>query len=153
MATANTFQDFVGDLCMGYHGDLDAAALRVCLVDEDITPNAATHDKYGDFTANETTNAGAGTGYTVKGELIPSQSFSETAGTGTLTGSDIVWTATGDTIDLIKYAILYNDDDTTTPDGAIAWWSYGQEIQSLSVDETFTFSIVTNIFTIAASDV
>ena len=140
MATHVKYQDFVEQLGKGLH-HLHAAGdtLKVALTN--TAPNVSTHTGLSDIT--EISN---GNGYTTGGEDATND-FTETGGTGTLTGADIVWTASGGTIGPFRYAVLYND--THASDGLIAYWDYGSSI-TLQDTETFTWDYDgTSVLTIA----
>lgn len=143
MAAATIFQDFVGHLGLGYHGNLNTNTCKVALF-QAAAAVANTGSVYADYSANEVAN---GNGYTTGG-ADSTNTYSESAGTGTLGGTDIVWTASGGAINNIRYAILYNDQTTTVTDGLIEFWDYGSEID-LAVGETFTFDIQTSLLTIS----
>lgn len=145
MVAATKFEAFVGHLGLKGH-NLNTDTLNVALCSAAESPTAANRVEYGDLT----TEVANGNGYTTGGEDV-TNTYSEASGTGTCDGTDIVWTASGGTIPLIRYAVLYNDTMATSPadKGVIAFWDYGSEIAALADGETFTFNIVTNLFTIA----
>jgi hypothetical protein len=62
---------------------------------------------------------------------------SETSGTTTISGSQVVFTASG-AMATFRYAVLYNDT-TSTPVNKplVAWWDYGAGV-SLTSGEAFT---------------
>lgn len=105
-------------------------------------PNVATHAVRADVTELST-----GNGYTSGGEDVQNDG-TETTGTLTVTGVDVVWTASGGTIGPFRYVILYNDTPTSPVDPLIAYWDYGSSI-TLQIGETFTWDVGASIFTIA----
>ena len=94
----------------------------------------------------------AANGYTAGGTAT-TISISETTGTTTVSGTQVVFTASGGQIGPFRYVILYNDTATSPADAAIAWWDYGTPGVTLNDTETFTvkFSNTTPgaIFTLA----
>jgi hypothetical protein len=135
MASFNKFNCFVGDLGDKLH-DLDADTLKVYLTN--ATP-AAT-----DTVLGTPADISAGNGYTAGGEDVQN-AWSQTSGTGTLTGVDIVWTATGGSIGPFRYAVLYNDTSATDP--LIGYWDYGSALTVLT-GETFTTDFGASILTL-----
>jgi hypothetical protein len=72
--------------------------------------------------------------------------YSEATGTGTLTATDVIWTASGGSFGPFRYVVLY--DDTHANDILIAWWDYGSAITVLT-GETFTVDFGASVATIA----
>lgn len=126
MAAYNKFQQFVEDLVAGVH-DFDAHTFKIMLTN---TAPVATNT----IKAN-LTEISAGNGYTAGGTAT-TITVSETGGTAKVTGTDVVFTATG-AVGPFRYAVLYNDSPTSPADPLIAWWDYGSSI-SLANTETFT---------------
>jgi hypothetical protein len=141
MAVFNKYQQFVEDLGNKVH-DLVGTndVLKVLL--SNTAPNAATHAVKADAT-----EISAGNGYTAGGEDTQNDG-SEAAGTLTVTGVDVVWTAAGGTIGPFRYVILYNDTPAAPADPLIGWWDYGSAI-TLAAGETFTADFGASLFTIA----
>lgn len=74
--------------------------------------------------------------------------YTEAAGVGTLTGVDVVWTASGGSFGPFRYAVLYNDDATSLDDPLIGWWEYpGGSITVLN-GETFKVDFGASILTL-----
>ncbi len=90
-------------------------------------------------------------GYTTGGTAT-TISLSETSGTTTVNGTEVVFTASGGSVGPFRYVVLYNDSATSPLDALVAWWDYGSSI-TLADGETFTvkFSNTTPgaIFTLA----
>ena len=126
MATYNKFQDFVEALGLGEH-NLNTGTLK-CYLSNTAPDAAADADK-----ADLAEFAG-GTGYTAGGEDTQN-SWAEAAGTATLTGTAITWTAGAADWVAFRYVVLYNDTHAT--DGLISWWDYGGGL-TLGNGETFT---------------
>lgn len=145
MATYNKFQDFSEQLARGVH-DWDAHTFKVALTN---TAPLATQTTWN--TTDHPAPASAN-GYTAGGTAT-TISISESSGTTTVSGTQVVFTASGGQIGPFRYVILYNDTATSPADAAIAWWDYGNPGVTLNDTETFTvkFSNTTPgaIFTLA----
>ena len=137
MASYNKFETFVGDLGLGVH-NLNADTLRCYL--SNATPSASADSVKADLAEIAT-----GNGYT-GGEDV-TNAYSEASGTGTLTGTDIVITASGGSIGAFQYVVLFNDTPTSPADPLIAWWDYGSAL-TLNDGDSFTIDFAANIFTI-----
>ena len=127
MAAYNKHNDFVEQLGLGKH--IFGPHVLKCLL-TNPAPTAANSVK-GDLT-----EIGAGNGYTAGGADAQG-TWAEASGTATLTGTMIVWTASGGTIGPFRYVDLYNDTQTTPADPLIGWWDYGSSI-TLQIGETFS---------------
>lgn len=141
MASFNKYQQFVEDLGNKVH-DLVGTndTFKVALTN--TAPNAATHAVLADIT-----EIGAGNGYSAGGADAQNDG-SESGGTLTVTGVDVVFTASGGTIGPFRYAVLYNDTPTSPADPLIGWWDYGSSI-TLQDTETFTVNFGASLFTVA----
>lgn len=129
MAAYNKFQDFSEQLIRGVH-DWDAHTFKIALTN---TAPVATQTTWN--TTDHPAPAAAN-GYTAGGTAT-TISISETSGTTTVQGTQVVFTATAGGIGPFRYAILYNDTATSPADAAIAWWDYASSI-TLADTETFT---------------
>jgi hypothetical protein len=138
MAAYNKFETFVGDLGLQAH-ELNADLLKVYL--SNTTPNASAHNVKADLA-----EIGAGGGYAAGGYDIQN-TYAEATGTGTLTGVDVVITATGGSIGPFRYVVLYNDTPATPLDPLISWWDYGSPLTLLD-GESFTVDFGASVFTI-----
>lgn len=125
MATYNKFQDYVEQLAEGIH-DWDAHTFKVMLTN---TAPVATNSVKADLT-----EISAGNGYTAGGTAT-TITTSESSGTMTVQGTQVVFTASGGTMASFRYAVLYND--TAASDNLVSWWDYGSTV-SLADTETFT---------------
>lgn len=126
MASYNKFQDFSEQLARGVH-DFDAHTFKVMLTNSaPLETNTVKADL---------TEIAAGNGYTAGGTAT-TITLSETGGTTTVNGTEVVFTASG-AIGPFRYAVLYNDTPTSPADPLVAWWDYGSSI-SLASGETFT---------------
>ena len=130
MAAYNKIQDFVEQLCTAKH-DFTAAGdvFKVMLVNSPAP--VATNTVKADLT-----EIAAGNGYTAGGEDAQN-TLAEAAGTATVQGTKVVWTASGGTIGPFRYVVLYNDTQTSPADPLVAWWDYGSSI-TLNDGETFS---------------
>ncbi len=61
-----------------------------------------------------------------------------------MTGTDVVFEASGGTVGPFQFVILYND--THASDALIGWWDYGSAV-TLQDGETFTVDFGTEILT------
>jgi hypothetical protein len=131
MATSayNKFQDFSEQLIRGVH-DWDAHTFKIALTN---TAPVATQTTWN--TTDHPAPAAAN-GYT-PGGTATTISISETTGTTTVSGTQVVFTAAGGNLGPFRYAVLYNDTATSPADAAIAWFDYGSAI-TLTAGETFT---------------
>lgn len=136
MAAFNKFNDFAEQLGLKKI-DLNADTLKVYLTN---TAPIATNTAFG-----TPAEISAGNGYTAGG-ADTANTFSESpAGTGTLVGTDVTWTASGGSIGPFRYVVLYDDSSATKH--LIGWWDYGSSI-SLSSGESFTVDFGASILTI-----
>lgn len=128
MAAFNKHQDFVEQLGLAKH-NLNTDTQKVLLTN--TAPTAANAVKA------DLTEISAGNGYTAGGEDTQN-TWAESSGTGTLTGTKVVWTASGGTIGPFRYVDIYNDTQTSPADPLIGWWDYGSAI-TLAIGETFSW--------------
>lgn len=127
MAAYNKFQDFSEQLIRGVH-DFDAHVFKVYL--SNAVPSASA-----DAVKADLAEIAAGNGYTAGGTAT-TITVSETAGTTTVNGTQVVFTAAGGAIGPFQYVVLYND--TSASDNLVGWWDYGSAI-TLQDGETFTW--------------
>jgi hypothetical protein len=127
MATWTKFQDFVDQFARGIH-DWDAHTFKIALSN---SAPVATNTILSDITQISGTN-----GYTTGGTAT-TISASETTGTMTVQGTQVVFTASGGTIGPLRYAVLYNDSATSPLDALVAFTDYGSSISLLDT-ETLT---------------
>lgn len=139
MATYNKFQDFVEQLGKGIH-QLHAAGHTLKVYASNAAPSASADAVKADLAEISAVN-----GYPAGGSDVQND-YTETTGTGTLTGVDVVWTASGGSFGPLQYIALYND--TAASDNLISWWDYGSAVTVLT-GETFTVDFGASIFTLA----
>jgi len=145
MASFVKYQNFVNDLANKVHdlvGTAGSGADTCKVLLSNTAPNVSTHTVRADVTELSTAN-----GYTSGGSSATNVG-SSSAGTFTLTGTDIVFTASGGSIGPFRYAILYNDTPTSPADPLIGYWDYGSSV-TLASGETFTVDFGASLFTIA----
>ena len=134
MAAYVKFQQFNEDLGLGVH-NLNTDTLRIYLTNN--APSVSADLVKADLVGITEEN-----GYT---PVDINNLYSHTAGVGTLTGDDVVITATTGTIGEFRYVVLYND--TSTLDSLICYWDYSAPI-TLQAGEEFSINFGVNIFTI-----
>jgi hypothetical protein len=120
-APLNLFNSFVPNLALGGM-NLNSDTLKVMLTN--VAPVATNTVK-----ANITEIA-AEHGYSAGGSAVASSAYVVTANVGKLTGSNVVFTASGGTFGPFRYAVLY--DDTATGDPLIGWMDFGSSITPAS---------------------
>lgn len=125
MATFFKFQDFSEQLIRGIH-DFDAHTFKVYL--SNAAPSASL-----DAVKADLAEIAAGNGYTAGGNAT-TITVAEVTGTTTVSGTEVVFTATG-AVGPFQYAVLYND--TSASKNLVGAWDYGSSI-SLATGETFT---------------
>jgi hypothetical protein len=124
MAAFNKFNQFAEDLGLAVH-NLNTATLSVYL--SNAAPSAA-----GDLIKTDLAEITNQNGYTAP--IDTQNTWAESSGTGTLTGTKCVVTASG-TVGPFQYVVLMND--TATNDPLIGWWDYGSAL-TLANGETFS---------------
>jgi hypothetical protein len=86
-------------------------------------------------------------GYPAGGADIQND-YTEATGTGTVAGTDVVFTAVGGSFGPFRYAVLYNDTPAAPEDPLVGYWDYGAAVICL-VGETFTVDFGAAVLTIA----
>lgn len=138
MAVFFKFNQFAQDIGRGVH-NLEADTLRVYLCNS--APSASLDSVKADLAEIST-----GAGYA--GPIDIGAGYSQTGGTGTLTGTDQVVTASGGSIGPFRYVVLYNDTPTSPADPLIGCWDYGSSV-TLADGETFTVNFGASILTLS----
>jgi hypothetical protein len=126
MATFAKFNVFTVDLTAAKH-DFSSASFKVMLTN---TAPVATNAVKTDIT-----DITAGNGYTAGG-TVTTVTRSNASGVETIFCSDVVFTATG-AVGPFRYAVLYNDTQTTPAKPLVGWADYGSGVTMASAD-TFT---------------
>jgi hypothetical protein len=136
MATFVKFHDFAEQLGRGVH-QLHAAGHTVMVYLSNVQPSASTHTVKANIAGATEQNGYAAAD--IQNDLT------ETGGTATMSGVNVVWTATGAGFGPFRYAVLYNDTPTTPlADPLIGYWDYGSSISVLA-GETFTVNFPGNV--------
>lgn len=142
MAAYNKFNDFSEQLANGVQN----FATDVYKVALSNTAPVATNTILSDIT-----QISAGNGYTSGGSTT-TITLAEVTGTTTVSGTQVVFTASGGSIGPFRYVVLYNDTTTSPSKPLVAWWDYGSSI-TLADGETFTIKFSNTspgaIFTLA----
>lgn len=138
MASYVKYEPFIQGL-MDKLFDLFGTTDTLKVVIHSDAPTVATDDELADLTQI------TGTGYTAGGEDVQNDA-TRSGGTVTLTGVDVVWTATAANWTAGRYISLH--DDTSTTDRLICSWDYGASF-TVGNGETFTVDFGANIFTIS----
>jgi hypothetical protein len=141
MATYNKFEQFIEDLGSGVH-QLHAAGHTLKVYLSNATPSASLDAVKADLAEITPAN-----GYPSGGSDIQND-FTQTAGTATLTGVDVVWTASGGSFGPARYVALYNDTPTGPVDPLIGYWDYGSAVTP-AAGETFTVDFGISVASIA----
>jgi hypothetical protein len=139
MAAFNKFNIFVQNVGRGVH-NLNSDTLKDMLSN---TAPVATNALLSDIT-----EIAAGNGYSAGGTTVGSTAYSQTSGTATLSGANVVFTASGGSIGPFRYVVNYDSTPTSPLKPLIGWWDYGSSI-TLASGETFTVDHSANILTIA----
>ncbi len=143
MASFVKYNVFVEDLCNKVHdifGTTDT--LRIALTN--TAPNVSTHAVLGDIT-----EISDGFGYaTGAGTSDTANDSTRSGATVTVTGVDVVFTASGGTIGPFRYAVLYNDTPSSPLNPLIGYWDYTTNV-TLQNGETFTVDFGASMFTVA----
>jgi hypothetical protein len=127
MATFAKFQDFSEQLIRGIH-DWDAHTFKVAL-----TNSAPVGTETG---LSGITQITAANGYTAGGNTT-TISIAESTGTTTVSGTQVVFTASGGAMGTFRYYVLYNDTATSPADALVCYWDHGSAV-TLNDGESFT---------------
>jgi len=138
MASFNKFNRFVTDLALKVH-NLDADTLKILLTN--------TAPVAGNAVKADLTEISAGNGYSAGGTDAAGV-VTQNGATMELSGTDVVFTASGGTIGPFRYAVLYNDTPTSPADPLIGWWDYGSGV-TLNSGETFTVDFGATVLTLS----
>ena len=140
MVAAVKFQVFTEDVGRGIH-NLNTGAIKVALTNTGPTASTDT------ILANITQISGVN-GYTTGGTAVGSIAYSQSGGVASLTGTDVVFTASGGSVGPFRYAVLYNDTPSSPKvDPLIQYWDYGSNV-TLADGETFTVDFGSTILTL-----
>ncbi len=127
MASFTKFNQFVADLANKKH-DLSADTLKVMLTN---TAPVATNAVKADLTDITAQN-----GYSAGGAAITVTASTQTSGIYKLVANDLTFSASGGSFGPFRYAVLFNDTQTSPAKPLIGWWDYGSSI-SINSGESF----------------
>ena len=139
MAAFNKFEDFVLQLGKGVH-QLHAAGHTLEVYLSNAAPSASS-----DTVKADVAEIATGNGYTGPEDII--NDYTETAGTGSLTGTDVTITAAGGSVGPFQYVILQNTTPTSPFDPLIGWWDRGSTL-TLADGESFAIEFAATVLTI-----
>ena len=128
MATFTKIQDFVEQLGLATH-NLNTGTLNIALSRSDADAGAGAAVQVTDTVLANFVQP-TGSGYVV---TDTQNTFAEASGTATLTGTKVVFTATG-TWQSFRYAVIYN---AAGSGNLIGFWDYGSDL-ILADGETFS---------------
>jgi len=117
MAAFNKFEDFVEQLGKGVH-QLHAAGHLLEVYASNELPLVT------DTVKTDIAEITIENGY--PGGTDIANDYTEASGTGTMTGTDVVWTASGGTFGPLRYVVLFNESAASPVDALIGWpmvWS------------------------------
>lgn len=140
MAAFQKFNCFTTDLTNAKH-DFSSHTYKVMLT---LTPPVATNTIKGNLT-----EIAAGNGYTAGGITV-TVTKSNSSGVEKITFSgDPQWTASGGAMAGFRYAVIYNDTQSSPVDPLVGFYDYGSTV-NLNVGESFTvdFDQTNGVFTI-----
>jgi hypothetical protein len=132
MAAFNKIQDFVEQLGLAVH-NLNTHTFKVALNRSDAAAGAGSAVQATDTILANIVQP-TGTGYAPIDVL---NTWAESGGTGTMTGTKAVFTAGAGDWQTFRYVVLYNDDATSPADALAGYWDYGSDLQ-LNNGETFS---------------
>jgi hypothetical protein len=133
------FDQFVEDLGAGVH-DLQATGDTIEVYLTNTAPTVASDAVYADLPGITEENGYAAADI--------QNTFSQSSGTATFAGVDVVWTASGGSFGPFRYAVLRNGTQTSPLKPLIAYYDYGESI-TITDSYPFTVDFSTAIFTFA----
>ncbi len=129
------FECFSENLSEKVH-NLDSDTLNIYL--SNAAPNVATHTVKADIA--EITNQN---GYAAPRDT--QNATSRSGGVTSVTGTDVLITASGGSVGPFRYVVLYNDTAATDP--LIGYWDYGSAI-TLNDGDSFNTDFGSSMFTV-----
>lgn len=138
MATYNKFHQFSKDLVDGKH-NFSSHVFKVMLTN--AAPVATNTVK------SDITELAAGNGYTAGGPAT-TISVSTSGGVTKVVGSNVSVTASG-AVGPFRYAVLYNDTQSSPAKPLVAWWDYGSPVNMVATEVfTVAFDATDGIFNV-----
>lgn len=137
--TWNKFNVFTKDLLEGKH-DFTGATFKVMLTN---TAPVATNTVKANIT-----DISAGNGYTAGGATL-TKVVSTASGVAKLTVTDAVITASGGSVGPYRYAVIYNDTQSSPAKPLVGWLDLGQNTLATGESETIDFDGTNGLFTVA----
>jgi hypothetical protein len=125
MATFNKFNQFVKDLIDGKH-NFSSHVFKIMLTN--VAPTSANAIKA------DITEITAGNGYTAGGNTT-TITATVASGVAKVVGTNVTFTAVTASMATARYAVMYNDTQTTPVKPLVGWWDYGSAI-TLAVGES-----------------
>jgi len=134
------FQDFKEQLAKGKH-DLASHSFKVCLTNTAPSASAAA-------VLADVTQIAAGAGYLSGGYDLDSETLTETGGVAKWTIADEDITASGGTMAAFRYAVVYNDTQSSPAKPLVGFYDYGSSVtlgdgESLRLDFDGTNGVLT----------
>jgi hypothetical protein len=142
MATFVKFNQFVEDLGSGVH-QLHAGGHTLKVYLTNATPDVVNDAVKADLAEIAAEHGYPAGGTDVQNDLVVS------GGSGTVTGTDVVFTAAGGTFGPARYAVLYNDTPAAPEDPLIGYWDF-ESSRTPTTGETFPVEFGGSIFSLSA---
>lgn len=127
MAAFNRFQVFSENLAEKVH-NLGADDIKLML--SNTAPSVS-----GDAVKADIVEIAGGNGYTAGGTTITITGSSQAAGTYSLVGNDVIFTATGGSIATFRYVVMYNNTPASPLDPLIGYYDYGSPVNLNDTDD------------------
>jgi hypothetical protein len=124
----NKFNVFSKDLLNGAH-NFGSNTFKIMLTN--TAPTAANAVKA------DITDITAANGYSAGGSAT-TVTVSTASGTAKAAGTAVTFTGSGGSFGPYRYAVLYNDTQTSPAKPLVGWWDYGSAI---STNDTETFTV------------
>jgi len=132
MPAATKFNQYSEDLAKGVHVHGTHTLKLMATLTAPVTTNTVKANL---------TEISAGNGYTAGGATVTITTSSQSSGTFTLAGNQVVFTASGGAIANFRYLALYNDTPTSPADPLIQFWDYGS---TLTLNDTDSLTVKFN---------
>lgn len=131
MVAFNKFESAAGEIFFGTH-DFRSTGNTIEVYFTNAAPSAS-----GDSVKADLAEIGTGNGYT--GPEDTQNNCTESGGTATVTGVDVVVTASGGSINTFRYVVYFDTTPSSPLDPLLGWWDNGSAIdladgESVTVD-------------------